>query len=334
MELKGKALFNLLKMNWSEGCNWEVEEWQIEDLRGLNIEELFARLKKLGPSLDEESFYLYAENCNSPEELAECVWLEEEGLAGHDKVYLLLFELWRRLLPGKLCLSVFCDEIDQWIDLYDRGELEEEEPLQNALAILEDILDDAYDKKGNPQRILAEVASYCAHDLQRFICDYITDQIVKKNDTYASELIDAFYDFSEDPRRFDLLRAHLFASSDPEESNILYGRVMEELGERPDLELILLVAESLIHHGDVRLFMRAVQLALPLLAKEEEFQTLLLMVSEYYQCLDRETEEREINVLVNERSSLDPTSSLDPSDPGLARFFQIISQQQNKAPLG
>jgi hypothetical protein len=325
MELKGKALFNLLRMSWLEDCNCEIKEWQVEDLRDLGIEELFSRLKELGLILDEKGFYLYAENCNDPEELTDCVWFEEEDLEGHDKAYLILFELWRRLLPENLCLSVFCDEMDQLIELYDQGELEDEEPLQNALLILEDILDEAYDKKGNSQLIFTEVANFCAHDLERFIFDYIADQILEKNETYASELIDGFYDYFTDRKRFDLLRARLFASSDVEESHIIYSRLLEELVEEPDLELILLVIESLIHHGDVRLFMQAVRLALPLLKREDEFQNLLTMVSEYYRCLDWDAEESVVQGILSQRCSSPPEKPLDPADQALAHISQMIS---------
>src|SRR5580698_6959089 len=82
MELKGKALFNLLRMSWIEDRNSDVKQWQVEDLRDFSIEELFSRLKKLGLILDEPSFFLYAENCENPEELADCVWFEEEDLEG------------------------------------------------------------------------------------------------------------------------------------------------------------------------------------------------------------------------------------------------------------
>lgn len=325
MELKGKALFNLLRMSWVEDRNSDVKQWQVEDLRDLDIEELFSRLKKLGVILDEKSFYLYAENCDSPEELTDCIWFEEEDLEGHEKAYLLLFEMWRRLLPDKLCLSVFCDELDQLIELYDGGELDQEESLQNALSILEDILDDAYDAERKPQRVFAEVASYCAHDLESFIFDYISDQLAENNETYASELVDAFYDYSSDRRRFDLLRARLFALSDLEESNIIYGRVLEELAEKPDLDLILLVAESLIHHGDVRLFMQAVRQALPLIQKEEELQNLLAMVAEYYRCLDRDAEENAVKGMLDARSAQPLEKIVDPSDKAIASLAHMIS---------
>lgn len=324
-EIKGKALFNLLRMSWIEDRKGDVEQWQVEDLRELGIEDLFSRLKALGVILDEESFNLYAENCDSPEELADCVWFDEEDLKGHDKAYLLLFELWRRLLPDKICLSIFCDEIDQLIDLYDRGEIQSEEALQNAFSLLEDILDDAYDEEKDAPRVFSEVASYCAHDLERFIVDYASDQISEGNETYASELIDAFYDYSSDRRRFDLLRARLFSLSDLEESNIIYGRVLEELADDPDLSQILLAAESLIRHGDVRLFMKAVKLALPLLKSEEEFQDLLAMIAEYYRCLDRDSEENVVKTLLDARAAHPLEKALDPSDVALAKVAHMVT---------
>jgi hypothetical protein len=325
MQLKGKALFNLLRISWIEDRNSNVMSWQVEDLRDISIEELFSRLKKLGLILDEEGFYLYAEKCNSPEELVDFIWIEEEDWEGHDRTYLLLFELWRRLLPGKLCLSVFCDELDQLVELYDNGLLEDEESLQSALTILEDILDDIYDVEGNAPEVFSEVASYCAHDLERFLFDYISDQIEEENETYASELIDAFYDYATDKRRFDLLRARLFAQVNLEESNLIYGRILEELRELPDLELTLLVAENLIHHGDVRLFMQAVKQTLALLKKEEEFQSLLAMVVEYYRCLDREKEEQTVQSLLDARSARPLEEGIDPSDQTLSQISHLIS---------
>lgn len=332
MELKGKALFNLLRISWMEDKTIEVKPWQVEDLRDLNIEKLFFRLKQLGIILDEESFYLYAENCESPEELLECVWIEEEELEGREQTYLLVFELWRRLLPEKLCLSVFCDELDQLIELYDSGELEDEELLQKALAILEDVLDDSTDKEGDPKKVFRELALYCAHDLERFIADYILDLIAEKNETYASELIDEFHDYVRNTRRFDFLRARLIALSDLEESNLIYGRVLEDLQDNPDLELILQMAESLTTHGDVKLFMLSVKLALPLLHTEEEFQHLLTTVAEFYRCLDRDQEENAVRSLLNTRAQYPLDKRLDPSDKGISHFAHLIATGTRRTP--
>ncbi len=314
MELKGKALFNLLKIQSEETPASEVKPWQIEDLESLSITELFSRLKKLGLILDEQSFSLYAENVESPEELTECIWCEEEITEGYDQVYLIVFELWKRLEKEKFCLSIFCDELDKLIYLYDRGELQEEERLQKALGLLEDILDTAFDQTKDASAVFSEVASYSAHDLEHFLTDYISDQIAGGQTTYASELIDAFYPYVK-KRSFDLLRASLLAESDLEASNRMYTRILEELLESRDVESTLQVVEGLIHHGHVRLFTQAAAQALELVKVEEEVQLLLMLIAEYYRCLDRQESQEKIEALLAERLSFEKTRTLSKEDP-------------------
>ncbi len=325
MELKGKALFNLLRINWLENKTIDVSAWHVEDLRDLSIEELFSRLKTLGLILNEESFYLYAENCESPEELLDFLWIEDENLEGRERTYLLIFELWRRLLPDKFSLSIFCDELDQLFELYDADELADDETLQNALQILEDVLDDAADAKGDPKQVFKDISLYCAHDLERFIADYIFDQISAENTTYASELFDEFFPYISNRRRFEFLRALLITATDVEEANLMYTRILGELEEQPDLELLLQITESLTHHGDVRLFMHAVKQALPLLTTEEEFQNLLAMVAEYYRCLDRDKEEKSVKSLLDARSAFPLDRKLESHDPTFLHFIKLIS---------
>ena len=115
MELKGKALYNLLRINWLEDPSIGVQPWQVEDYRVLSTADLFSKLEKLKIPLNEESFLLYVESSDSPEELVECLCLDDEDLEISDQSYLLLFELWRRLIPEKESLSIFCDELDRLI---------------------------------------------------------------------------------------------------------------------------------------------------------------------------------------------------------------------------
>lgn len=324
MELRGKALFNLLRMNWLEDSTAQVKAWQVEDYRILSTEALFKRLKDLGVVLDQASCLLYAESCESPEDLVECVWIDETDHEGHDEAYLILFELWRRLLPDRLSLSTFCDQLDFLIDRYDAGICEDEESLQNALSTLEDILDDSSDAEGSPQEVFAELASYCAHDLERFVFDYINDQLEAENHTYASELLDAFSEYVADVKRFDFLRARSCLSTDIVEANLLYERLLESMAEAPDLELLLMIAESLIHRGDVRLFMLAIRLAASHITKEEQFQDLLSMVADYYRCLDREKEEAAVKQLLTARVGNALEDKFVATDAHLSHFLQLL----------
>jgi hypothetical protein len=324
MELKGKALYNLLRISWLEDKSLKVEPWQVEDLREVKTEKLLSDLAHLGVVLDENSFPFYAESCESPEDLVEVLFVEDEDLEKQERAYLILFELWRRWLPEKLSLSIFCDELDALIEEHDAGNLENEEDLQKALLGLEDILDNAADQEGSSREVFEEVALYCAHDLEAFIFDIIAEQIEKKNEVYASELLDAFYNYVEDRKRFDFLRARLFVLSDIEEANIAVERLLGQLLEEPDLDLLFEIANSLIHRGDVRLFLSAVKQALPLVKKEMEFQSLLKMMADYYRCLDREEEEKKIQALLNSRSSFSLNHPIHPKDEGIAHIHFIL----------
>ncbi len=324
MELKGKALYNLLKINALDNPDIAPQNWQIEDLRIVPTDTLFERLNRLHLALDEHSFALYAEEADSPEDLIEYVW-DEPDAEGQDRAYLLLFELWRRLLPKKQTLSIFCDELDDLIDKYDSGILENDEPLEDALSILEDILDNASDEEySSSEEVFQEIARYCAHDLESFLYDYIIAQIDAEDELYASELIDSFYQYVTEKKWFDFLRARFFFSTESEESNRLIERLLEQLNEEPDVELLLHIINSLVHYGDIHLFQLAVRQTIPFLKTEKEFQELLAMCADYYRCLDKEKEEKEIQTLLEKRSKLDEKLAFDPSDKGLTLFYDLF----------
>jgi hypothetical protein len=325
MQLKGKALYNLLKINALDNPGLAPKPWQIEDLRKGSQDALFEQLRCLNLALDEKSFLLYAEESDSPEELIDYVWVDEQDEEGHERAYLLVFELWRRLLAHKQCLSIFCDELDHLIDQYDRGALEQEAALEDALCVLEDILDDACDEQNvPPQEVFREISRYCAHNLERFIYDYISDQIDAEDEFYASELIDSFYEYISDKKWFDFLRARLFFASASEESNLLIERLLEQLQEEPDVELLLQIVDGLVHYGDIRLFPFAVKQTIPLLKTEKDFRDLLTMSAEYYRCLDKENEEKEIQSLLEKRSQFHETRAFNAADKTLTRFYDLL----------
>jgi hypothetical protein len=194
MQFHQKALYNLLRTNWLSDPALSVQPWQVADYRALETSELLARLKALEIPLNEQSFFSYAENCDSPEELTECLWLKSEDLEGHDQAYLLLFELWRRLFPEKPSLSIFCDELDQRICLYDQDALSDE-PIQEILRKLKHLLDEHVDRGADPEKAFQLVSEHCAHDLGDFIYDYLLDLIEAGHELEASELLGSFYEY-------------------------------------------------------------------------------------------------------------------------------------------
>src|SRR5690242_1636689 len=97
MQIERKALYNLLRMNWLQQPDLDVEPWQVDDYRGKSDEELLQQLAMLKLPLSLDSFAAYAENCDTPEDLVDLLLDEEESDdLLHDRVYLIIFELWRR----------------------------------------------------------------------------------------------------------------------------------------------------------------------------------------------------------------------------------------------
>lgn len=319
--MQAKALYNLLRYNWLSNKSLQIEPWQVENLRELPIETLFARLETFSISLNEERFLRYAEAVNTPEELIEYLWVrDDKDLSEFDQSYLLLFELWRRLLPEKQSISLFCDELDYRIALYDEDLLENEELLLESIDALEDILDETVDEGEEPKKIFSLIASYCAHDLENFLYDYIVGQIESGNELCASELIEGFYQYVSDQRWFHFLRIVLFMSTNGDEAQLVLRRFLEEIQENPDFDLLLEVANYLTHRGDMSLFMQTIKQSCALIEKEGQFQEILETVAKFYQCCDRDKEYHLFNTLAVQRSHKNPEDLLDQNDKDYHAF--------------
>lgn len=328
MKLQTKALYNLLRLNLIEERSIQCESWQIEDLRQVSTGELLQKLSQLGISLDEEQFLIYTDNCDTPEDLAEFLFADYKDPKIHDQLYLLVFEMWRRLLPEKQSLSIFCDELDNSIFSYDHGELESDELLQDALANLEEILDENADIGAEPTDVFTSLCEYCAHDLESFLYDYISEQIDAHNELYASELLEGFYPYMTDLRWFDLLRARLLSYQDIAEANHVISHLINELKERSDLDLQMEVLRFMVNTGDRNLFIRLVNHTHPFLKMEEDFLELLEIVADYYRRLDREDVEESIRKIMERRGHKEPFQELDFSDPDLIAFNNLMRRSE------
>lgn len=327
MELSGRALYNLLRGSWIEDRTLNVKEWQVEDYRALTEKDLWQRLALLGFSLERESFLAYAQECDGPEELAELLVSTEEDETIREKVYLLVFEVWRRELPDRQTLSVFCDELDRLIDLFDRKKLEDETLLEEALDDLEKILDESVDAGLNPKDAFSLIGQFCAHDIESFLYDYLAEMVSSGQELAASELIDGFYDYVEDVRWFDFLRARLFARANVKESNDILARLLESLQERPDLDISLEIATFLASEGEPALFKQVILQCIDWIKTEEDFQDLLAIVASYHRCLDQEQEEKAIEAFFEKRSHRQLDLPFDRSDQEVSSFINTLLPQ-------
>ena len=178
MEIERKALYNLLRMNWMSDSNVKAEPWQVQDYRVLSLSSIFQQLSKFGLQSDRNIFLKIADPFDAPEELSDML-LKDVDISpeGQDKIYLLVFELWRRLFPEKISLSILCDELDYQIFLYDQCDPTSFESIQDIIANLQKLMDDSIDVGEKPALVFSSICAGCANDLESFLYDYIAEQI-------------------------------------------------------------------------------------------------------------------------------------------------------------
>lgn len=320
MQLRGKSPYNLLRIECINTSKNKSLSWQVEDLRKVKLSALFVRLDELGVFLDQKSFLELAQLFDNPEELTDHICKAKQK--DQAKCYLLLFELWRRLLPENPPLSLFCDQLDHLIEAYDAGSLEEVDQLQEALESLEDILDNAVDKEGASEEVFLYVCSYSAHDLEGFLLDYIADQMIEENYIAASELLDAFYSYVIYKKRFESLRICLFSLTDNPSASLMFERFLEYLQEEPDFEALLILIDYLIYRGNRELFFKVVKQALFSLKTQQQFRDVLEMVAEYYHYMDQEEGEKRISKIAFSQKE-NSKELLDRKDP---MYLQVVKE--------
>ena len=324
MTYQGRALYNLLQMNLKSNPSLEVEGWQVEDYRTLSEEELFERLEKEEIFIDPDNFLLYVKECDSPEDLADCLYLEED-YEKHEKVFLPVFELWRRLAPHKQSLSIFVDEFDHLIERYEEGDLESEEDLQGALESFQSILDDNVDEGGEAREGYHFFSSYSCHDLEVFTFEYIAHQIDVENDLYANELLDGFSPYVDNKRWFDLLKARLVSAVDEKEGKVMILHLLESLKEEPELYLLFETLHYLIYVEETDLFRSVYYQVIEEIKTEEDLRELMMLTAEYLNAIDREEEEAIVSKLIEEQKGKNLQEKLEMPNLSLERLKEIIS---------
>lgn len=325
MEIDRRALFNSLRISWLADPSMKVQPWQVEDYRALALEDIFARLRKKDINLDRVSFSALCENADSPEELCDLLLADVELEASEqDQIYLLVFELWRRLLSDKPCLSIFCDELDTQIFAYDHGKISRVEDIQDAIANLEVILDENTDAGAKPVKVFEMVSNCCANNLETFLYDYIAEQIDNHNYPYAADLLDGFGHYVQDVSWFDFLRARLLSHADPESSDEIIRQLLQDIKKQHDLDLSLEVLSFLANGGDPELFRTLARQTVSLLETEEDFQELLAICADYYHFLDQDQEEQLIQQILKDRPQDALESQIQPKDVKVKEFLKII----------
>lgn len=321
-----RALYNLLRMHWLADPQIVVEPWQIEDYRLLPLPQIFTRLQNFSILLNGTSFKAYADQCDSPEDLTDYL-LGDRPVQPEieDQIYLLLFELWRRLVNEKPCFSIFCDELDHLIYQYDNAQLNTPTGIQDAVAELLSILNENVDAGIEPKDALKRISDYCANDLETFLYDFISEQIDIDHESYAHELLDGFTIFLGENKWFLLLRAKHVGQTNAKLANKLLANLIENHTDDSDLEFNLELLSLMSIVGMPLLFQKLVEQTIPLVNTEEDFQDLLTICIDYYQRLDEEKIEQKLLNFLQKRSSKLLTTSLNPNDASVKQFLEIIN---------
>ncbi|HPE84603.1 MAG TPA: hypothetical protein PLO43_00285, partial [Chlamydiales bacterium] len=245
----------------------------------------------------------------------------------YGQVYLIVFELWRRFCAKKQTLSIFCDELDHLIDLYDSNDIANLESIVDQLLELGKILDAQIDEGVPAEEVYDYVTSFIAHDLESFLYDFILDQINRDQAMSASEILDAFYPYVEDKRWLDLLLARILFETDVEESKIMIDRLFEALQEEPDVDLGLEMLRMLIIFDDKSAFQSLLDKVSSWIQSEEDFQHLLAIVRDYFCALDLEKEEKVLSDMLEKREGQPLDAKFFPTDIALQNLKSLVSTQ-------
>lgn len=325
--IERRALYHLLRINWlHEPAMLSVEPWQVEDYRALPLHALFEKLKSFNLFLDRLSFIAYADECDSPEELTDHLIADQTLKADQeDQIYLLIFELWRRLMSEKPSLSILCNELDYQIYLYDCDQFENPLALQDALTHFVHVLDENVDKGISPKEAFRLISAYCANNLETFLYDFISEQIDEGNDSYAHELLDDFDDYLADNKWFKLLRMRLFGQSPGKTAQKVADQILEDYLQEQDLEFNLEFLSFIAEIGHLALFRTVLQQTLPLIQREEDFQDLLSIAIDYCHRLDEEKQERDLQTLLDKRTQRALDSPIQAQDPDFAILTHLFN---------
>ncbi len=231
MELGTKALYNSVRFRaLQEGDDIHSRDsnsWKVANYRNYSLEQLFLELSKLGRTLDKETFLAYSEECDSPEDLLNLFVLEpdEENPEAVDQFYLILFELWRRLIPERPSITILCDELDQNILAYDLGEGDSEPVLESTEALFE-VIQRNVDEGMPSQEAFKAIEAHCAHDLRRFYTDFILDLLDEGAEKDAEELFFKLSPLLELSPWALLIQARFIAKQSPKKASSLLKQAL------------------------------------------------------------------------------------------------------------
>jgi hypothetical protein len=321
--IERRALYNLLRMNWLKEPDLNVESWQVEDYGSMDLTTLFEKLQQFDIHLNKSTFVHFADECDSPEELTEHLigdW--ELSSEEEDQIYLIVFELWRRLLNEKPSLSILCYELDYQIFLYDHDKLDNPLALHDALTHFLQILEKNADHGVPPEEAFRLISSYCANDIEGFLYDFISQLIDEGDYSYASELLENFAPYWKEHKWFKLLC--LREAKQGKMAERIISEIQEEHTDEPDLDFLLDFLYALLEMNQFTPFLAVWMKTLSFVENEKDFQDMLELAIDYFHLTEQDDKEIALSSILEKRSLISPSKSLSKKDPDLATVIAFF----------
>lgn len=321
LPIEKKAYYTLLWMTQDSLPEGEVESWQIEDLRGISSKELFERLSLENAAWNEEWFYKTSQNFRSPEDLFISIYGQYDEPMPEDKVFLLFFELWRRLFPEKKTLSIFAEDLDRLIISYDSGGLDDIYPLEAHVEELFRQLKFLSDRLNDPMGVFEHTSAFLANDLEGFLYDFLQYRIDVEEYEKAEEGARFLLEYVSDPKWFLLLLSKVRYLKEKKVADHEIEELLDECSGEPDIDFVMDIAAWASENIAETLFIKSVQLALSLVHYEMEVQELLSLMVVYADALKNETLAQEITEEMFRRAENDPLQPLPQEDLVRGQIF-------------
>lgn len=319
-----KALYNLLRLNWRDDPSLYVDPWQVEDYRMLPVETLFERLAERGIQLNKESLIMYIDQVSDPEDLVDCFTDVIADPADLDAVYLLIFELWRKLAPDRYTLSLFCDEIDYRIEMYDCGLTEAQAAIEEIFGMLADMLDQNSESSTSPQEVFSAVCERCATDIESFFYDFVSDLIEQGSSDVALEFVDRLYPYVEQTHWLAFLKLRLATIEESEDIERLTAMLFESFSEDWDLDFSFEVLDFIIQTEQMGYFLPLIKHLFLLAQVEQDFRDLLFELRDFVEEQGYERELAYLSEMIERRSDLEVDSLIERDDPDLQATIDLI----------
>lgn len=278
MLFSGRAYYNLLWLENLRGKRLSNPHWEVMDYRALSLQELFDELKKNDIYLDEESFCDLCQDLDAPEDIPGALSLEEEQAR---KGYLCGFELWRRLLPERESISLFCDELDRTIASYEKDK--DNSKLFELLENMVEILDRNSSQVENPQIIFKRLCLYVAHDLENVIYTFVNSRLSENQDDPALDLCDHFLPYVKEKRALLFLKLKSMSDVFSQERDKLMEYLISSLQDQPNFSLSLALLFYFIEQNQQEFFKEHFSLLVAHIEDEPSLVSLLDVLIAYHQ---------------------------------------------------